>query len=83
MKDKQLDHIIDAIKAQVQQDEAVAKSLLASAARSKEMLTIIDHLREENEKLREEKQVVNNTYNIGRDYIQKQHIHPITASHDE
>ena len=74
MKDQQLDHIIETMQAQVQQDEAVAKSLLASAARSREMLGIIEQLRDENQKLREQKMVVNKTYNIGHDYIQTQHI---------
>lgn len=60
MKNQQLDHIIASLKAQVQQDEAVAKSLLASAARSREMLDIIEKLRKENEKLKEMKKVINN-----------------------
>ena len=77
MKDQQLDHIIETMHAQIQQDEAVAKSMLASAARSREMLGIIEQLRDENQKLKEEKKVVNNTYNIGHDYIQEQHINPI------
>ena len=72
MKDQQLDHMIDTMKAQVRQDEAVAQSLLASAARSREMLDVIEKLREENQKLKEEKQVVYNTYNIAHDYIQQQ-----------
>jgi hypothetical protein len=76
MKDQQLDHIIETMHAQIQQDEAVAKSMLASAARSREMLGIIEQLRDENQKLKEEKKVVNNTYNIGHDYIQEQLINP-------
>lgn len=71
--DQQLDHIIEAMQAQVQQDEALAKTMLANAARSREMLGIIEQLRDENQKLKEEK-VVNNTYHIGHDFIQAQHI---------
>lgn len=83
MKNQQLDHIIASLKAQVQQDEAVAKSLLASAARSREMLDIIEKLRKENEKLKEMKKVINNTFNIGRDYIQEQRIQTIPLYQDE
>jgi len=83
MKDHQLDHIIATMEAQVQQDEAVAKSLLASAARSREMLGIIEQLREENQKLKEEKTVVNNTYHIEHDYIQEQHINTIPLFQNE
>ena len=83
MKNQQLDHIIATMEAQVQQDEAVAKALLASAARSREMLDIIGQLKEENQKLKEEKKVVNNTYHISHDYIQEQHISTIPLYQNE
>ena len=74
MQDQQLDHMIETMQAQIRQDEAVAQSMLASAARSREMLSIIEQLRDENQKLREEKQVINNTIHVGHDYIQEQYI---------
>ncbi len=83
MTSEQLDHKIEAMKAQVQQDETLARLLLANAAQSREMLDVVEEMRKEIQQLKEEKMVVNTTINVGRDYIQEQNINTLPHNKDE
>ena len=83
MTSEQLDHKIEAMKAQVQQDETLARLLLANAAQSREMLDVMEEMRKEIQQLKEEKMVVNTTINVGRDYIQEQNINTLPHNKDE
>ena len=83
MTSEQLDHKIEAMKAQVQQDETLARLLLANAAQSREMLDVVEEMRKEIQQLKEEKMVVNTTINVGRDYIQEQNINTLQHNKDE
>lgn len=73
MKDNNLDHIIATLRAQVEQDEAMARVLYSHAARATELLDVIAQLQEENEMLREQQHVTHITNyidNFNGDYIE-------------
>ena len=73
MKYDKLDHKIERYTAQAEHEEALAKVLMASAAEKREMVDTIKQMQKEINKLKSGMQV-HNTYNIGHDYIQEQHI---------
>ncbi|MBR6508408.1 MAG: hypothetical protein IKT19_02665 [Paludibacteraceae bacterium] len=73
MDAQELNHIIQRTAAQADQDEALAKSLLANAAQKRELLGVIEQLRDENIKLKEEQrtvQITNNIENLNGTYIE-------------
>ena len=73
MKREELNHKIERFSAQAAHDEALAKVLMASAAEKREMVDMMKSMQEEIEELKAN-QTVQNTFNIGHDYIQNQQI---------
>ena len=82
MNDEQLQHIIDQTRTSIDRDEAVGKQALACAAEKRTLLSALEMLMEENQRLRESKKVVVNQYQIERDFVQKQIINTLPYERD-